>query len=95
MVKLDANVLRYMSKEEFRVLTAIEMGQKNHELVPTVLICRIAGLKAGGAIKVVLVAVGWHRIGSSMFCICIGCVFAVVRTRLSFVFISGSCVSGV
>ena len=42
MVKLDAGVLRYMSNDEFRVLTAIEMGMKNHELVPTVLIARIA-----------------------------------------------------
>lgn len=51
MVKLDANVLRYMSREEFRVLTAVEMGMKNHDLVPTPLICKIAGLKAGGAFK--------------------------------------------
>jgi RIO kinase 2 len=29
------------------------MGQKNHELVPTPLICRIAGLKSGGAFKVI------------------------------------------
>lgn len=28
-MKLDVNVLRYMSKEDFRVLTAVEMGQKN------------------------------------------------------------------
>ena len=27
--KLDVNVLRYLSKEDFRVLTAVEMGQKN------------------------------------------------------------------
>lgn len=54
MVKLDASVLRYMSRDEFRVLTAIEMGQKNHELVPTPLICRIAGLKGGGAFKIII-----------------------------------------
>jgi RIO-like serine/threonine protein kinase len=28
-MKLDVNVLRYLSKEEFRVLTAVEMGMKN------------------------------------------------------------------
>lgn len=28
-MKLDVNVLRYLSKDEFRVLTAVEMGQKN------------------------------------------------------------------
>ena len=35
MVKLDPGVLRYMTSEEFRVLTAVEMGMKNHEIVPT------------------------------------------------------------
>lgn len=28
-MKLDVNVLRYLSKDDFRVLTSIEMGQKN------------------------------------------------------------------
>lgn len=45
MVKLDANVLRYMTKDEFRVLTSVEMGMKNHEVVPTQLIAQIARLK--------------------------------------------------
>eukprot|EP00808_Paulinella_micropora_P013349 g36581.t1 len=53
MVKLDAHVLRYMSKDEFRVLTAVEMGMKNHEVVPTSLITRIAKLKKGGAVKTI------------------------------------------
>ncbi|ELR22387.1 RIO1 family protein [Acanthamoeba castellanii str. Neff] len=50
-MRLDVNVLRYMTKEEFRVLTAIELGQKNHELVPTPLINSIAKLKRGGTYK--------------------------------------------
>ncbi|KAI8468269.1 MAG: RIO1 family-domain-containing protein [Monoraphidium minutum] len=50
-MKLDVNVLRYLSKEEFRVLTAVEMGQKNHELVPTQLVDSISGLKHGGAFR--------------------------------------------
>ncbi|XP_002979314.2 serine/threonine-protein kinase rio2 [Selaginella moellendorffii] len=50
-MKLDVNVLRYLSKDEFRVLTAVEMGMKNHEIVPAELIDRIAGLKTGGAYK--------------------------------------------
>ncbi|KAL4439723.1 hypothetical protein ABPG75_002724 [Micractinium tetrahymenae] len=50
-MKLDVNVLRYMSKEDFRVLTAVEMGQKNHEIVPSSLIDSIAGLKHGGSFK--------------------------------------------
>lgn len=50
-MRLDVNVLRYMSKEEFRVLTAIELGMKNHELVPTPLINSLAKLKRGGTYK--------------------------------------------
>lgn len=33
MVKLDVEVMRYLTKEDFRVLTAVEMGMKNHEVV--------------------------------------------------------------
>lgn len=49
MGKLDATVLRYMSKDEFRVLTAIEMGMRNHETVPPELIASIAGLRCVGS----------------------------------------------
>ena len=28
-MKLDVNALRYLSKDEFRVLTAVEMGMRN------------------------------------------------------------------
>ncbi|XP_059278547.1 serine/threonine-protein kinase rio2 isoform X1 [Lycium ferocissimum] len=51
-MKLDVNVLRYLSKEDFRVLTAVEMGMRNHEIVPCELIDRIARLKHGGTYKV-------------------------------------------
>ncbi|OXB72605.1 UNVERIFIED_CONTAM: hypothetical protein H355_007851 [Colinus virginianus] len=44
-MRLNAEVLRYMTKEEFRVLTAVEMGHKNHEFVPLPLIHSIACLK--------------------------------------------------
>jgi RIO kinase 2 len=50
-MKLDVNALRYLSKDDFRVLTATEMGQKNHEIVPLQLIDSISGLKHGGAFK--------------------------------------------
>ncbi|KAJ7523894.1 hypothetical protein O6H91_18G066600 [Diphasiastrum complanatum] len=50
-MKLDVNALRYLSKDEFRVLTAVEMGMKNHEIVPAELIERIARLKSAGAYK--------------------------------------------
>lgn len=54
-MKLDVNALRYLSKDDFRVLTSVEMGQKNHEIVPLQLIDSISGLKHGGAFKCIKV----------------------------------------
>lgn len=34
-MKLDVNALRYLTKDEFRVLTAVEMGMKNVSHVET------------------------------------------------------------
>lgn len=51
-MKLDATDLRYITSDEFRVLTAAEMGSKNHEVVPTVLIVQISGLRNGGVNKI-------------------------------------------
>ena len=39
-MKLDVNVLLYLSKEDFRVLTAVEMGQKNVRLRERVCVWR-------------------------------------------------------
>lgn len=50
-MKLDINALRYISQEEWRVLTAVELGQRNHEIVPVPLIDSIAGLKHGGTYR--------------------------------------------
>ncbi|KAL6310013.1 RIO1 family-domain-containing protein [Sparassis latifolia] len=50
-MKLDATDMRYITSDEFRVLTAVEMGSKNHEVVPTVLIVQISGLRNGGVNK--------------------------------------------
>uniref|UniRef100_A0AAY4BE38 Serine/threonine-protein kinase RIO2 n=1 Tax=Denticeps clupeoides TaxID=299321 RepID=A0AAY4BE38_9TELE len=52
MGKLNVVVLRYLSREDFRVLTAVEMGMKNHEIVPVSLISSIASLRHGGCNKV-------------------------------------------
>ncbi|NXI58593.1 RIOK2 kinase, partial [Chloroceryle aenea] len=52
MGKLNAVMLRYLSKEHFRVLTAVEMGMKNHEIVPASLLASIASLKHGGCNKI-------------------------------------------
>lgn len=50
-MKLDVTDLRYVSSEEFRVLTAVEIGSKNHEVVPSTLIAQISGLRNGGVNK--------------------------------------------
>lgn len=41
----DASLLQYIEDEDWRVLTAVEIGQRNHELVATELISTIAGLR--------------------------------------------------
>ncbi|XP_060091632.1 serine/threonine-protein kinase RIO2 [Heteronotia binoei] len=52
MGKLNVALLRYLSRDYFRVLTAVEMGMKNHEIVPPSLIASIASLKHGGCNKI-------------------------------------------
>eukprot|EP00871_Galdieria_phlegrea_P004145 jgi/Galph1/4731/GphlegSOOS_G3369.1 len=47
-MKLDATSIKSLSNLEFRVLAAVEMGMKNHELVPVELISSISKLKPGG-----------------------------------------------
>ncbi|RZC62651.1 hypothetical protein C5167_024391 [Papaver somniferum] len=51
-MKLGVDVLRYLSKDDFRVLTSVEMGMRNQEIIPVELIGRIACLKHGGTYKV-------------------------------------------
>ena len=51
-MKLDATDLRYLTPEEFRVLTAVEMGSKNHEVVPSPLIAQISSLRHAGINKI-------------------------------------------
>lgn len=50
IMKLDTRSLRYLTAEDWRVLTAVEMGSRNHELVPTPLIVQISGLRAGSGV---------------------------------------------
>ncbi|XP_073200676.1 serine/threonine-protein kinase RIO2 isoform X2 [Lepidochelys kempii] len=52
MGRLNVVMLRYLSRDHFRVLTAVEMGMKNHEIVPASLIASIASLKHGGCNKI-------------------------------------------
>lgn len=44
-MKLDTSHMRYLTSEDFRVLQAVELGSRNHELVPTTMINSIGGLK--------------------------------------------------
>jgi RIO kinase 2 len=53
-MKLEAEYFRYMSKDMFRVLTAVEMLMRNHELAPGTMVERIARLKRGGTYKVLI-----------------------------------------
>lgn len=45
-MKLDTSHMRYLTPDDFRVLTAVEMGSRNHEVVPTTLIHNIGGLRS-------------------------------------------------
>lgn len=44
-MKLDTSHMRYLSKSDFRVLAAVEMGSKNHLVVPIQLILSISGVR--------------------------------------------------
>ena len=50
-MKLDVTCMRYLTKEDFRLLTAIEMGMRNHSIVPIELITSLAKLRFGGTYK--------------------------------------------
>lgn len=48
MGRFNVEPMRHMDKEHFRVLLALEMGQKNHEAVPLQLVSMIASIYRGG-----------------------------------------------
>ncbi|TYJ53897.1 hypothetical protein B9479_005446 [Cryptococcus floricola] len=50
-MRLDATDLRYISADEFRVLTAVEMGSKNHEVVPSKLVAELSQIRGGNVKK--------------------------------------------
>lgn len=52
-MKLDATDLRYITPEEFKVLRAVEIGSKNHEIVPTPLIANLSHLAHSGINKLI------------------------------------------
>lgn len=51
-MKLDASFVRYLEADDLRVLTAVEVGSRNHEVVPTQLITNVSKLRQGGAHRV-------------------------------------------
>ena len=52
-MKLDPDLIHYLTKEHFRVLIAVEMGMKNHEYVPVPLIESLADLKRSNTYKII------------------------------------------
>ncbi|KAJ8285153.1 hypothetical protein GJAV_G00022870 [Gymnothorax javanicus] len=52
MGKLNVVILKYLTRDDFRVLTAVEMGMKNHDIVPVSLVSSIASLRHGGCNKI-------------------------------------------
>ena len=49
-MKLNTHALRYLTNEDWRVLTAVENGSKNHEVVPTPLIIQLSGLRGASGV---------------------------------------------
>ncbi|KAI5957188.1 rio2 [Candida jiufengensis] len=45
-MKLDTSHMRYLTSDDFKVLQAVEIGSRNHELVPTPMIHSISGMKS-------------------------------------------------
>jgi len=50
-MKLDPRAMRYLTSEDFRVLSAVEAGSRNHEVVPTPLIVQLSSLRGSGVHK--------------------------------------------
>jgi len=44
-MRFDLSALKYLNKDDFRVLTAIELGMRNHEIVPVDLIQSISKIR--------------------------------------------------
>ncbi|KAK6453784.1 RIO1 family-domain-containing protein [Scheffersomyces xylosifermentans] len=45
-MKLDTSHMRYLTSDDFKVLQAVEIGSRNHELVPTEMIHSMGGMKS-------------------------------------------------
>ncbi|RMJ28511.1 serine threonine-protein kinase RIO2 [Aspergillus sp. HF37] len=49
-MRLDPKAIRYLTSEDFRVLSGVEAGSRNHEVVPTPLIAQLSGLRGGSGV---------------------------------------------
>ena len=52
-MRLDLSAFKYLNNDDFRVLTSIEMGMRNHEIVPVSLIESVAKIKRVNTNKVI------------------------------------------
>ena len=59
---LDLENFDFLTKDDLRVLTAVEMGSRNHELVPVNLIESIANLKQRGTAGVIIKILHKHKL---------------------------------
>lgn len=66
MGKLNVSLLRYLDSGHLRCLTSVEMGMKNHELVPAQLVASIAEIKTGGVHRI-LKELTKHRLDKMAF----------------------------
>ncbi|KAI1103123.1 RIO1-domain-containing protein [Jackrogersella minutella] len=48
-MKLDTKAMRHLTAEDWRVLTAVEIGSRNHEIIPTPLIESLSKLRGGAS----------------------------------------------
>ncbi|KAI2465693.1 RIO1-domain-containing protein [Annulohypoxylon bovei var. microspora] len=48
-MKLDTKAMRHLTAEDWRVLTAAEIGSRNHELIPTPIIESLSKLRGGAS----------------------------------------------
>ncbi|KAL5890012.1 Serine/threonine-protein kinase rio2 [Pyricularia oryzae] len=48
-MKLDSKAMRHLTSEDWKVLTGVEQGSKNHEIVPTPLIEKLSRLRGGAS----------------------------------------------
>lgn len=60
MVKFDINLLSYLEPDDFRVLTAVETGMRNHEIVPCKLVGTLSDIRSGAG--KILRSLCFHRL---------------------------------